>query len=343
MEILFVPSETMRLDTGLVIEVWNKGMLWDKLLGLHWLPLTKVQHSNKEGKGKWLQLDSELVILNGEIVGTRLPTEHRILIDARFELPYDLPESEAAELQDKLSVINSMMNHDLLAVQDTQRPPSYAQSGMSEDSDYTSDINYPVQHLHNTSAHQYRSHPDHPYRLRDDSRETIRYDDSFDQSFDQRSPDQQSPDQRSFDQYGDEDYDREDQSYHQREHSYNRDYSYEQDQNYYQNEGPYHHGRSESDSDILFYNSRPNSRPQSFIQDSPVLSHHSSLGMSRQSTQDYSPVNSHVSSSNISRQSTKESSFDTFEKSDSDAHRMSSPARSRWLEAFNRVCAELSE
>ncbi|XP_055864436.1 protein unc-13 homolog B-like isoform X1 [Biomphalaria glabrata] len=335
--------ETMRLDTGLVIEVWNKGMLWDKLLGLHWLPLTKVQHSNKEGKGKWLQLDSELVILNGEIVGTRLPTEHRILIDARFELPYDLPESEAAELQDKLSVINSMMNHDLLAVQDTQRPPSYAQSGMSEDSDYTSDINYPVQHLHNTSAHQYRSHPDHPYRLRDDSRETIRYDDSFDQSFDQRSPDQQSPDQRSFDQYGDEDYDREDQSYHQREHSYNRDYSYEQDQNYYQNEGPYHHGRSESDSDILFYNSRPNSRPQSFIQDSPVLSHHSSLGMSRQSTQDYSPVNSHVSSSNISRQSTKESSFDTFEKSDSDAHRMSSPARSRWLEAFNRVCAELSE
>lgn len=57
----------------------------------------------------------------------------------------------------------------------------------------------------------------------------------------------------------------------------------------------------------------------------------------------HSPVNSHVSSSNISRESTKESSFDTFEKSDSDAHRMSSPARSRWLEAFNRVCAELSE
>ncbi|GFR73855.1 protein unc-13 homolog B-like isoform X12 [Elysia marginata] len=78
----------MRLDTGLIIEVWNKGMLWDKLLGLHWLPLIKVQHSNKEGKGKWLPLDSELVINNGEVVGTRLATEHRILIDARFELPY---------------------------------------------------------------------------------------------------------------------------------------------------------------------------------------------------------------------------------------------------------------
>ena len=63
---------------------------------------------------------------------------------------------------------------------------------MSEDSDYTSDINYPVQHQHNTSAHQYRSHPDHPYRLREDtsrdSRDYPNYD-SFDQSFD-----------RSFDQ-----------------------------------------------------------------------------------------------------------------------------------------------
>jgi hypothetical protein len=59
---------------------------------------------------------------------------------------------------------------------------------MSEDSDYTSDINYPVQHQHNTSAHQYRSHPDHPYRLREDmSRDSRDYPpyDSFDQSFDQ--------------------------------------------------------------------------------------------------------------------------------------------------------------
>ena len=37
----------MRLDTGLIVELWNKGMLWDKLMGLHWLPLTKIHHSNK--------------------------------------------------------------------------------------------------------------------------------------------------------------------------------------------------------------------------------------------------------------------------------------------------------
>lgn len=37
----------MRLDTGLIIEVWNKGMLWDSLLGLNWLPLQKIHHSNQ--------------------------------------------------------------------------------------------------------------------------------------------------------------------------------------------------------------------------------------------------------------------------------------------------------
>jgi protein unc-13 len=354
--------ETMRLDTGLIVEVWNKGMLWDKLLGIHWLPLRKIQHSNEEGKGKWLELDSELVITNGEVTGTRIPTEHRILIDARFELPYDLPESEAAELQDKLSVINSMTNQDLLTVQETSGTSSYAHSGMSEDSDYTSDINYPMQHQHNTSAHQYRNYPDHAYSLRSDSGETVRYDDSFDRSFDQRSPDQQSLDQRSLDQrsldqqsldqrsldqrsyenYGDEEFDRDDQGF-QRDRSYDRDLSFEQDRDYFQSEGPYHQGRSDTDSDILFYNSRPNSRPQSFIQDSPVLSRPSSFNTSRQSTQDCSPANSHGSSSNVSHQSTHKSSLDTIEKSEKNVQCLSSAARTRWLDAFHRVCAELRE
>ncbi|KAK7115998.1 hypothetical protein V1264_001757 [Littorina saxatilis] len=342
--------ETMRLDTGLIVELWNKGMLWDKLLGLHWLPLTKVHHSNKEGKGRWLSLDQELMIHNGEIVGTQFPAEHSVLIDARFELPYDvvadLPEAEAAELQDKLSAINSMMNPEMLAaIPEQTRPPSYAQSGMSEDSDYTSDINYPVQHQHNTSAHQYRSHPDHPYRLREDmsrdSRDYPNYD-SFDQSFD-----------RSFDQ------------------SFDR--GYERDQDYYQDGSPYHIGRSDTDSEPLYYNSRPNSRPQSFINDrwesqqrlkspkSPETgSHNSSFNMSRQSTQDtqdFSPVNSRPTSSNVSRQSTQEyvdSSFDMYELEQQQHQQLvqqqqqenylhNTPAKSRWITAFHKVCAELSE
>ncbi|XP_055956306.1 protein unc-13 homolog B isoform X3 [Patella vulgata] len=303
--------ETMRLDTGLIVEVWNKGMLWDKLLGLHWLPLTKIHHSNQEGEGKWLSLDSELIIQNGEIMGTRLPSGHTILIDARFELPYDvvadLPEAEAAELQNKLSVLNTIMNQEMVAIQEQQRrPPSYAQSGMSEDSDYTSDVNYPLQHQHNTSAHQYRSHPDHPYRLREDSRDYPRYD-SFDRSFER---------------------------------------GYEPETDYYQDGSPYHQGRSDTDSEPLYYNSRPNSRPQSFINDSPVMSHNSSMNMSRQSTQDYSPVNSRVSSSNVSRQSTQDywdGSVDLCENQTTTVPDLPSPARSRWIDAFNKVCAQLSE
>lgn len=45
-------------------------------------------HCFQEGKGRWLNLDQELVIHNGEIVGTRFATDHSVLLDARFELPY---------------------------------------------------------------------------------------------------------------------------------------------------------------------------------------------------------------------------------------------------------------
>ena len=36
-------SETNCLDTGLLIEVWNKGLIWDKALGHYWLPLHQVR------------------------------------------------------------------------------------------------------------------------------------------------------------------------------------------------------------------------------------------------------------------------------------------------------------
>ncbi|KAL8565276.1 hypothetical protein ACOMHN_001174 [Nucella lapillus] len=57
------------------------------------------------------------------------------------------------------------------------------------------------------------------------------------------------------------------------------------------------------------------------------------------------PAHSHVSSSNVSQQSTQEyadSSFDMYE-ADQQTIQHNSPARVRWLQAFNKVCAELSE
>ncbi|KAJ9574566.1 hypothetical protein L9F63_008262, partial [Diploptera punctata] len=35
------------VNTGLLIEVWSKGMLWDNSLGYHWIPLPAVKYSNE--------------------------------------------------------------------------------------------------------------------------------------------------------------------------------------------------------------------------------------------------------------------------------------------------------
>ncbi|CAH1797365.1 unnamed protein product, partial [Owenia fusiformis] len=182
---------------------------------------------------------------NGEVVGTQCPTGHSVLIDARFELPYDLPESEAAELQNKLEVLNNIMDQEMMTIKEQHRRPTYSQSGMSEDSDYTSDINYPTNHQHNSSAHQFRS--EHPY-ARNITRE-------------------ESGDSRDFN------YDPMDREY-DREHGY-----------YDNQESPYHQPRSDTDSEPLYYNSRP---PQNYANDSP--SDYSTAPPPQKQPQEFSPV-----------------------------------------------------
>jgi len=39
--------EVSDLDTGLLLEVWEKGLLWDKAIGYHWCPLTTVAYSKQ--------------------------------------------------------------------------------------------------------------------------------------------------------------------------------------------------------------------------------------------------------------------------------------------------------
>uniref|UniRef100_A0A1I7UKH4 C2 domain-containing protein n=1 Tax=Caenorhabditis tropicalis TaxID=1561998 RepID=A0A1I7UKH4_9PELO len=80
--------ETNRPDDGMVLELWAKGVLWDKLIGVHYMPLSDVKYSNVAGSGQWLQMDHELETRNGQTVGTRGPTGHNLLADVRFELPF---------------------------------------------------------------------------------------------------------------------------------------------------------------------------------------------------------------------------------------------------------------
>merc|ERR1711953_399252 len=106
---------------------------------------------------------------NGQILCTRNPTGHRVLIDYRFELPSDftLHESDEGEIQRKLESINHIMSQEWnyqppnqeLGAPRSRMYPSH--SGFSEDSDYTSDFNFPVNgQIPNAAASQYlHSHP----------------------------------------------------------------------------------------------------------------------------------------------------------------------------------------
>ncbi|XP_077287918.1 protein unc-13 homolog A-like [Arctopsyche grandis] len=80
--------ETNDVTAGLLVEVWNKGMIWDRAIGYHWLPLPSVHISNEEGCGRWAPLAGELVVRGSEVVGTAGATGHAILLDCRFELPF---------------------------------------------------------------------------------------------------------------------------------------------------------------------------------------------------------------------------------------------------------------
>ncbi|XP_015191567.1 PREDICTED: protein unc-13 homolog B isoform X4 [Polistes dominula] len=215
--------ETNDMHAGLLVEVWCKGFLWDRFLGYYFIPLSEVTYMNEvtsnktyetstlkqeqrvssdnnsntqplddtptEGSGQWVALDSELEMRGAEIVGTKKPTGHSLLIDCRLERPFgrcdrrtgwkalltsetamqlraarpmcgsDPENTEAADLQRKLEMLNNMMDQEA-RVEQARRQILYniGHSGYSEDSDYTSDLNYPVGGQGpNSSASQFRS------------------------------------------------------------------------------------------------------------------------------------------------------------------------------------------
>ncbi len=45
--LLFPSSEINRLDLGLTVEVWNKGLIWDTMVGTVWIPLRSIRQSNE--------------------------------------------------------------------------------------------------------------------------------------------------------------------------------------------------------------------------------------------------------------------------------------------------------
>ncbi|TRY62299.1 hypothetical protein DNTS_025847 [Danionella cerebrum] len=114
--------EINRLDLGLTVEVWNKGLIWDTMVGTLWIPLRSIRQSNEEGPGQWLTLDSQVIMAENEICGTKDPTFHRVLLDTRFELPLDIPEEEARYWAKKLEQLNAMRDQDYAYQEEHERP-----------------------------------------------------------------------------------------------------------------------------------------------------------------------------------------------------------------------------
>ncbi|XP_010791412.1 protein unc-13 homolog B-like, partial [Notothenia coriiceps] len=154
-----------------------------------------------EGPGKWTSLDAEVLMQEDEICGTSNPTPHQVLLDTRFELPFDIPEDEAQYWTSKLDRVNTMRIHDEYPLQDeVQRTrmasvPSqccnWSYFGWNEqqtlddhdsavddrDSDYRSETGNRPPRFHNTSqtnssVHQYpigRRVPHHTLSRESDS------------------------------------------------------------------------------------------------------------------------------------------------------------------------------
>ncbi|XP_069766943.1 protein unc-13 homolog B-like isoform X2 [Narcine bancroftii] len=100
------------LGKGLVVEVWDKGLIWDVLLGTIWIPLRTIEHATEEGVGIWWNLNSEVLTNGTEICGAKNPTFHKILLDTYFELPAEIPADEVQCLKEHLHSINAQLEQE---------------------------------------------------------------------------------------------------------------------------------------------------------------------------------------------------------------------------------------
>uniref|UniRef100_A0A3P8TL94 Unc-13 homolog Ba (C. elegans) n=1 Tax=Amphiprion percula TaxID=161767 RepID=A0A3P8TL94_AMPPE len=152
--------EINHLESGLVVELWNKGLIWDTMIGTALIPLDSIRQSDEEGPGEWTSLDSEVLMREDEICGTTNPTSHQVLLDTRFELPFDIPEDEAQYWTSKLERINTMRIHDEVMFSFLTAFDDHDSAMDDRDSDYRSETGNRPPRFHttsqtNSSVHQY--------------------------------------------------------------------------------------------------------------------------------------------------------------------------------------------
>ncbi|XP_067949109.1 protein unc-13 homolog A-like [Watersipora subatra] len=132
--------ETDQMESSLLIELWNKGILWDTNLGGILLPLATIRRSSEEGSGNWLALDKE-VFTEGDHVKTTGVSGHSVLLDTRFEMPMEIPEAEARLFSDS----ESTWNGDAFDEQRRRNSQPTSDSADSEKLSSTSSVNEPAE------------------------------------------------------------------------------------------------------------------------------------------------------------------------------------------------------
>ncbi|KAI7813239.1 putative protein unc-13-like protein B-like, partial [Triplophysa rosa] len=66
--------EINRLDLGLVVEVWNKGLIWDTLIGTAWIPLNTIRQSDEVIRHHQpIRVQKQILIREDGIYGTKIP------------------------------------------------------------------------------------------------------------------------------------------------------------------------------------------------------------------------------------------------------------------------------
>lgn len=66
-------------------------MILDRVLGYQYITLDTLpynQYDDPTNYEQWYSIDTEQVMMNGEVNGTRDPTGHMLLLNLHFELPF---------------------------------------------------------------------------------------------------------------------------------------------------------------------------------------------------------------------------------------------------------------
>lgn len=70
----------------LLVEVWSRGLLWDRAIGYALIALKTITYSQKETAGRWYAIDLKVDLVDGNVAGTHGFTGHSLLLDCRFEI-----------------------------------------------------------------------------------------------------------------------------------------------------------------------------------------------------------------------------------------------------------------